>query len=374
VYSYSFWEQRYFFSDNDLIIIGSGIVGLGAAYFYKKQFPEKQVLVLERTPIPSGASTRNAGFACYGSLGEIADNLQTHSLNEMLQLMERRYKGLNLLRNTLGDSAIDYVPCGSYELFDNDSDFENALKYLDLLNTEASKFLPDAPYSIASNKIKTFGFKNIKHLIYNRFEGALNSGKIYGALLKLCISNNVKILNGITVETIDKQKQNLYLQNGQTIPYKKLLVCTNAFAKQLIPHLEIKPGRGLVLVSKPIKNLKINSIFHYQKGFYYFRNVENRLLLGGGRNLDFEGEETTAFGTNPLIKQALINLATNSIIPYTTFKIEYEWSGIMAFGANKQPIIKEVHPNLYCAVRMGGMGVAIGLQVASEAVEMLNSN
>jgi glycine/D-amino acid oxidase-like deaminating enzyme len=108
------------------------------------------------------------------------------------------------------------------------------------------------------------------------------------------------------------------------------------------------------------------------KGYIYFRNIGNRLLIGGGRNLDFKGEETHQFGTNILIKEALLKLAKNQILPYTIFDTEFEWSGIMAFGKNKYPIVKHLKNNVYCAVKMGGMGVAIGSIIGKEASEMLS--
>ena len=41
------------------------------------------------------------------------------------------------------------------------------------------------------------------------------------------------------------------------------------------------------------------------------------------------------------------------------YTINYRWSGIMAMGSEKMPIITEVEPNIFCAVRMSGMGVAL---------------
>ena len=51
-----------------------------------------------------------------------------------------------------------------------------------------------------------------------------------------------------------------------------------------------------MLITKPIKNLHIKGTFHLDKGYYYFRNIDDRILFGGGRNLDFKTEETTEFG------------------------------------------------------------------------------
>ena len=61
---------------------------------------------------------------------------------------------------------------------------------------------------------------------------------------------------------------------------------------------QVKPARAQVLITKPIENLDIKGTFHLDKGYYYFRNIENRILFGGGRNLDFEGETTTEFNSN----------------------------------------------------------------------------
>ena len=58
----SYWEKKSFFGLQDLIIVGSGIVGLTAAIHFKAKYPNKKVLVLERGIIPQGASTKNAGF------------------------------------------------------------------------------------------------------------------------------------------------------------------------------------------------------------------------------------------------------------------------------------------------------------------------
>ncbi len=67
-YELSYWEQESFFKGIDVAVIGSGIVGLTAAIHLKTLEPHSRIVVLERGALPTGASTRNAGFACFGSL------------------------------------------------------------------------------------------------------------------------------------------------------------------------------------------------------------------------------------------------------------------------------------------------------------------
>jgi glycine/D-amino acid oxidase-like deaminating enzyme len=59
------------------------------------------------------------------------------------------------------------------------------------------------------------------------------------------------------------------------------------------------------------------------------------------------------------------------ILPDTDFTIEQRWSGIMGMGNSKEVILKQVSPSVYCAVRFGGMGVALGSYIGREAAIMI---
>ena len=132
----SYWEIKSWLTNVDFTIVGSGIVGLNCALQLKSKFPKANILVLEKGTLPQGASTKNAGFACFGSLSEILDDLHSHSEEEVLQLVENRVDGLQLLRQTLGDKTINYQELGGYELFSKADDlFEQCLLQKDSINT-----------------------------------------------------------------------------------------------------------------------------------------------------------------------------------------------------------------------------------------------
>ena len=86
-YDLSYWERETFFKKLDVAVIGSGIVGLAAAIHLKTQNPGLQVAILERGPLPVGASTRNAGFACFGSMTELIDDLTRMSEDDVRFIM-----------------------------------------------------------------------------------------------------------------------------------------------------------------------------------------------------------------------------------------------------------------------------------------------
>jgi glycine/D-amino acid oxidase-like deaminating enzyme len=183
----------------------------------------------------------------------------------------------------------------------------------------------------------------------------------------------VQLLYGCSIKNVVQNSKitGVVLENCISIESNKVLVCTNGFAKELLPELDVVPARAQVLVTSRIENLKIKGSFHFDEGYYYFRNIDDRILFGGGRNLDFEGERTNEFGNTPIIMNRLKQMLDEMILPNQKYTIDYTWSGIMAFGENKSPIVKQAAPNIYCAVRLGGMGVAIGSLVGSEAVELM---
>ena len=111
----SFWEKKNFIH-YDFIVIGAGITGLSTACSIKEKNPRANVLVLERGLLPTGASTKNAGFACIGSLSEKLADLELLGENKFLQLIEDRIKGLAMLRKRLGDDHIGYQNNGGFEL------------------------------------------------------------------------------------------------------------------------------------------------------------------------------------------------------------------------------------------------------------------
>ena len=86
---------------------------------------------------------------------------------------------------------------------------------------------------------------------------------------------------------------------------------------------------------------------------------------------DFKTEETTAFAQTELVKNRLEDLLKTVILPNQDVKIDHYWSGIMGIGSQKKPIIKQLSENVFCGVRLGGMGVAIGSLVGKELADIV---
>ncbi len=375
-YNLSYWERETFFKDFDVAVIGSGLVGLSAALHLKRLQPGLKVAVFERGALPAGASTRNAGFACYGSMTELLDDMTRLSEDEVFAIVEKRWRGLQRLRQLVGDNQMNFESSGGYEIFTEDEEelFRECCDRMPEFNRAIGAITGHPqPYIVADDHIPNFGFRGAAHLILNQPEGQVHTGKMMARLLQLASEAGVQLFNGILIERLEDSANEVVLQTGAgwTLRVPRVLVAVNGFARRLLPDIDVTPARNQVLITHPIPNLKVRGCFHYDRGYYYFRDIDGRILLGGGRHLDHSSETTSEFGTNELIRSALVQLLKTIICPHYPVKVDAWWTGILGLGPVKKPIVERYSKNVVVAVRLSGMGVAIGTLVGEEGAEAL---
>ena len=372
---FSFWEKDYFSKKKDIIVVGAGFTGLSAAYHLKQRFPDQSICVLERGNVPMGASSKNAGFACFGSLSEIVDDLKSNSEDQVFELLKTRFHGLQKIKSFIADESIDLEYKGSYELFRQKEMhlFQECSEELPRINNILAEIIGPKVFQIVDLQTLNFKFNGIERAIFNPYEGQLNPLNLVKVLERRCLAIGVDIQYTSEVSSIEEIGNGylLHLTNGIEKKCERLLLCTNGFSGKFIQE-DIQAARAQVLITKEIDDLNINCCFHMDRGYYYFRNVGKRLLLGGARNMDINGENSEELITTKNIQNELERVLKEEILPNTAFTIDHRWSGIMGVGKSKKPIVKKVNDQLYCAVRLGGMGVAIGFSTGEQLAALVD--
>jgi glycine/D-amino acid oxidase-like deaminating enzyme len=371
----SIWEKESFFEHQDIIIVGSGFAGLWSAYFLCRKQRKAKITIVEKEPIPTGASTRNAGFACFGSLSELLADEQALGTEAMLTLVEMRQKGLERITKSFSKKALDFEKTGGYELYTQSEqrkteDLEAQVKYLNKLLKPLIKV---KPFSLLGKKSSRFGFKNITHIIQNTPEGQLHPGKLARALIQYLQCKGVQILNGVEVKSYEEQGEIIHVQTNHIYPLttNQILICNNGLSGGLLPSISTMPARGQVLLTSEIKNLPWKGTFHFDEGYYYFRNLGKKVLLGGARNSAFAEEETFSLETSDNVQQELERFLKEVILPGQTFTIDHRWSGTMGMGQSKLPDLSRVSENVYAVVNLGGIGVAMAPYLGEEAAKLM---
>ncbi|MBL7962427.1 MAG: FAD-binding oxidoreductase [Flavobacteriales bacterium] len=365
------WESATFHARPHLVVVGAGIVGLFTALHYKRKNPGHVVLVLEEGPFPQGASVKNAGFACFGSPSELLADMVAEGEAAALARVAERWHGLHELRAELGDQAIGYEPTGGHELFHvNDPLYTRVAEGFGPLNELLRPLTGGDTYTWENELPTRLGMAPGLRCARTVHEGALNSGHLIRMLLAKVISEGVLVRTSARVVNLAEEADvvDIRLQDGSCVKCGKVVVATNGRASDLLPELDIRPARGQVLLTTPIPGLALRGTFHMHEGFYYFRDHQGGVLLGGGRHLDIAGETTASEGLTDLIQQDLEHLLRETILPGRPFTITQRWSGTMGFRAKgKEPYVGLVSERVGAAVGLSGMGVAIGIRVARRA-------
>ena len=374
----SIWEKESFYAPQDIIIVGAGLMGLWSAWELINNNKKLKITIVERGTTPLGASTRNAGFACFGSPTELIHDAEILGTDDMLATVEMRYKGIEKIKKTLSQSQIDFDACGGYECINKaDKHWEGLEDKIQWLNTLLRKITGDEQsFTYQNSLLQSMGLQGFDSLIKNSSEAALHSGKLVHSLSQLLQSSGIQILYGIEIKSWETKLRKITLTSNQnfTLTTKQLLFCTNAYTQLLVPEVAVTPARGQVIVTSPIPGLTLKGTFHYNEGFYYWRNLGNRILLGGARNRAIKDEETTDLGGSTKIKLALEQFLKEHLTTNFKYTIEHHWSGIMGFTTNKKPFVGQVEENVFVAVACNGMGVALTPIIAEEVSKKMLSD
>lgn len=369
----SFWEAEAL-SDTDVVIIGGGLVGIQAAFAAAQQYPTARVLVLERGLVPTGASTRNAGFACIGSISEVAADIDLLGRDAAVEIVRRRNDGLRGLLETCAGHDVGFARDGGHEIFLED---HPSIDRIDELNELLRPITGTTTFEKRDDLAAQFGFSSrVRHLVTSPVEGTLHSGKLVSVLWGLAQRAGVMIRTGAEVTSVTDSHGTVELvvrcaSGSWTVRAGSVIIATNAWIPDLVTTgqaSQIQPARGQILVTEPLPGMPLHGSFHYDEGYVYFRPVGDRILLGGARNLAFEEEHTTSHDVTDRIQGALEALLRNVIAPsHPQLKIEYRWAGTMAFSPSKHPIVERISPNVTVAFGCNGMGVALSSEVATRA-------
>lgn len=371
--SISYWQKKDLDKKHQIVIVGAGIVGLTTAYFIKSANPHAKITILDRDHPNGGASIRNAGFACFGSPTELLDDIDRLGEPLTIETLKLRWEGLQLLQSIVHPQSMDYQQNGGYEIF-NKSD-----KNMDLVGDNLEYLNAIVADVIKDNKVyqwqkRAGGFDIANNWVFNRHEGQLDPYKMIRSLRRIVIEKGVDVYSQVSVENIDYTNRKLQLNNGLNLEASHICLCTNAYTKELLQNAECRPVRNQVYVTESIPNLQLNGCYHLDQGYIYLRNIGNRILIGGARNILGTNEETNKFGNTEHAKKYLKEVLDRIFPEAKKYRFEHEWSGILGVGESKKAIVEEIYPQCYVGVRLGGMGVAIGSMIGKQLSRKILTN
>ncbi|MFN3528454.1 MAG: NAD(P)/FAD-dependent oxidoreductase [Bacteroidia bacterium] len=367
----SYWEKTIWTAPADVVIVGAGFTGLFTAITLLRNQPKLKVKLIEQEKFGTLASSRNAGFLCFGSPSELAADLGHSSPETIISLLRQKRRGISLLLAQLRKKDMQYQATHGYELLLNDfpESSQVAIDQYQKINTLFHEaFQTTAYYRLLAE----MDLVHQSPAIQFKYEGQINPAATVLALRTLAENLGAHIMYNTKVLSVLKQANQWHINLGDSVlKAHDLVLANNAFASELASEHQVLPQRAQVLVTEPLSvSLPWKGNFHVDFGYLYFRNIGNqRILLGGARNTDFVAEQTARLELNPNIQEHLEAFLQNHLLPPgAPYQIADRWVGIMGFREPKKvPGLHVMPDGLVIVAGMNGMGAALGPALGEEA-------
>jgi len=133
----------------------------------------------------------------------------------------------------------------------------------------------------------------------------------------------------------------------------------------------VQAARAQVWVSEVLNKPFPRGTFHHNEGYNYFRSHAGRLILGGGRHIALAEESTFSTENSEQIKQYLLGELLPRLFRDNPPKMIEGWAGTMGIGRSKKPRIGAWMPGVWTAIRMGGMGIALGTLAGKMGADLM---
>lgn len=341
--SLSFWKKSNEHSlpmKADILIIGGGFVGLSSAYWLMKLKPSLKIVIIEREEIGSGASGKNAGFLTKGSQVFYQKLIDQYGHNFSETVFEYVNESINLLNEHIIQDQLEMTRLASSVTFAPQSSFA-----LGNFKWNGQNWISDGELSV-------------------------NPLKLLTKMKNLLMKKGVQIFEGVEAFQLDQEK----IQTTQgTIGFDQVLVALNGYSPRF--HQDFKdlifPKRAQMLAVKINNPLELDKLFYHPAERVYWRMVDPKTLIIGGKRLVDESEENSDFEKINSSVQSALELYVRDHLKLT-YEVSHRWSGIMGFTSNELPLITSmIHDSCFVAAGFSGHGMGMGFHSGREISEMM---
>jgi glycine/D-amino acid oxidase-like deaminating enzyme len=304
----------------DVAIIGGGVTGLACARALAAA--GKRTRVIEARRAGSGASGRNGGFALRGT----AAPYDVHPLPEAMRATEA---ALERVRALAGES---FRGVGSLRVANTEDELTAVRAEADALAAggfpvewrEPGELPPAAQgWSLGG--------------IFHPGDGALDQGAWIRRLAALAHEAGAEIAEDTRATALDGAR--VETEHG-VVTADVVVVATDGYTDGLVPELDaaVSSVRGQVVATEPVAPGVIPCPLYGRWGYDYVQQLpDGRVVAGGRRDLDLDGETGLEEATNDLIQGGLEALLAELL--GATPPITHRWAGIMGFTEDLLPLV-----------------------------------
>jgi glycine/D-amino acid oxidase-like deaminating enzyme len=356
----------------DVAIVGGGFTGMAAAYFIKKRFPGKRVIVLEAEHIGFGSSGRNCGGVA-GNMGHNYSNLRKKFGTEKMTQMQRlMIQCVELVEQLIAEHNIecDYVRAGRLMVAETNAQARRLEE--EAKDCEQAK----APFTWFDRTAARgeFGCLDLKAAVRYPNEGVMDPVKFLRGMKRTVESLGVEVYeHSRCLQMIpgkpDSSRVQIYTNGGRIIADEAVLA-TNAFVDPL-KFLEFKvlPLYVYVMTTEPLSKSQVEAFRHPggrgnvfgATNLYWARNLtaDDRLVFNENEVFSYyDNEKDYSFRRGSFQRQ--YDLMVRKFPFLKGIRMSHAWGGLIGITLDFLPFMGRtgIHGNIYYSAGYNGCGLA----------------
>ncbi len=350
----------------DIVIVGSGYVGLSTAWWLSEYRPDLKIIVLDRSRLGAGASGRNAGFLTKGSASFYKKLHKQWGQESARKLFKFAEDSLSLVDQHILKSSpeIKFEKTNSLTLFQTE-----ALKQ----SWEEESFRP-GDYNFEWKSAEDLS-SSLSSTFFGAYENSpeykIDPFQLLSSLKKSLEARKIQVIENLSAFSITAEGVSTEIN---FIKCSQVILAMNGYLPQFHDAFKsiVRPYRAQMMAVE-LENDIDSSALHYDspERVYWRKSSDKILLIGGKRILDEAGEVGDFDKISGTIQTGLEAYITEVL--KVKFKVINRWSGIMGFTEHELPFVTKIQSPLegYAIGGFSGHGMGFGFRSAQEMAQLV---
>lgn len=343
----------------DVLIVGSGYTGLGAAITTARG--GRSTLVVEAESPGHGCSSRNGGQISTSVKPSLAKLAATFGMDKARAIRAEGRAALEWVGNFVEREGLDcdFRRVGRFHAAHTPAHYETLVRDAARMSADEGIESFAVPRAEQHKQLGTGAY--FGGVVFPR-HCSIHPGKFHRELLRLALDAGAQVVGHCPVTRIDRTSGGFRVDTGNgTVEARDVIVATNGYTTGLTPWLQrrVIPIGSYIIVTEPLPEEVIDRLFPGDriasdtcKVVYYYRATpDRRRVLFGGR--------VSASETDPLAAASRLRRDMCRLFPELEgIALSHAWSGTVAYSFDELAHTG-VHDGVHYAMGYCGSGVSM---------------